>query len=63
MKVCLRSEMDITRRFGRRIAGSNPAGGTRFAKPRLRGAANIWEPKDSKAAGPTGPRRGRENFL
>ncbi len=26
---CPRSEMDITRRFGRRNAGSNPAEGTR----------------------------------
>ncbi len=30
-----RSEMDITRRFGRRILGSNPGGGTTIEKTRL----------------------------
>lgn len=32
-QICARSEMDITRRFGRRIVGSSPAGRTNKKTP------------------------------
>ena len=34
--TCSRGEMDITRRFGRRILGSSPGGSTETKKPALR---------------------------
>ena len=41
MTLSLRSEMDITRRFERRIPGSNPGGGTKFKARTL--SSNLYE--------------------